>query len=116
MSKEVQPAGGLTKTPFHDSMILPWPVKDFAPRPIPAGVFMYIDVVSFIKDSPTWRFGIQKLYTSLEPLVGYKGTYRLTLLATADECHDKTEFAIDVTYDQRWESLRAVSAPVRKKQ
>jgi len=39
-----------------------------------------------------------------------------TLLATADEYQDKTEFAIDVTHLQRWESLRAVSAPIHKKQ
>jgi hypothetical protein len=98
------------ETSFHDSMILAWPgwPEDFDPRVIPRGIDAYVNVVSVSKNEAGWQFHVKNLFASQQALKAYSGTYRLTLLATADNAHP-VELKIDVTYNQDWHSLRAVS-------
>ena len=98
------------ETSFHDSMVVAWPgwPEDFDARVIPRGIDAYVNVVSVRKNEAGWRFHVKNLFASQQALKGYSGTYRLTLLATADNA-DPVELKIDVTYNQDWHSLRAVS-------
>lgn len=95
-------------TTFHDAMVLAWPgwPKDFDSRVIPNGIETYIDIVSVIKGQVGWNFHVKKLYASHSALKSFNGTYRLTLLATADNA-DPARLTIDVYYDQNYDSLRA---------
>jgi hypothetical protein len=98
------------ETSFHDSMVLAWPgwPVDYDSRIIPRGIDAYVNVVSVSKNESGWRFHVKSLFASQQELKNYSGTYRLTLLATADNA-DPVELKIDVTYNQDWHSLRAVS-------
>jgi hypothetical protein len=55
--EEVQTGGRPTETAFHDSMVIAWPLDDFEPRAIPAGVAMYVDVVNVFKDALAGTLG-----------------------------------------------------------
>jgi hypothetical protein len=97
------------ETSFRDSMVLAWPgwPQDFTSRVLPRGIDAYVNVVSVSKNEAGWRFHVKNLFASQQELKNYKGTYRLTLLATADNA-EPVELKIDVTYNQDWHSLRAV--------
>ena len=97
------------ETNFHNSMVLAWPgwPQDFTSRVIPKGIEAYVNVVSVRKNEAGWRFHVNNIFASQQELKNYTGTYRLTLLATADNA-DPVELKIDVTYNQDWHSLRAV--------
>jgi hypothetical protein len=101
--------GGTTKTAFHDSMPLCWPIRDFLPRDIPRGINSYINIVYVMKHRSGWNFGVESLLGSHTSLTTYRGTYQLTLLATADNA-DPFQFVINVIYDQDWHSFRAIPA------
>ena len=96
------------ETSYHDSMALAWPgyPREFGARAIPKGIDTYVDVVSVRKNEAGWRFQVKSLYASHQALKAFKGTYRLTLLATADNA-EPIQLMIDITYNQDWNSLRA---------
>ena len=99
---------GQVPTVFHDAMPLAWPVWTFKPRDIPKGADFYVNILRISKAVPGWQICVEQTYASHEKLKTYKGTYRFTLLATADDAVPAA-CDIDVTYDQDWHSLRAVA-------
>jgi hypothetical protein len=102
--------GNFHETPYFDSKPLRWPgyPDDFAPRNVPKGIDSFIDVVGVRKDMSDWRFKVESLYANQQSLKTFKGTYRLTIVATADNANP-TSFEIDVTYNGDWHSLRATA-------
>ena len=102
---------GTTKTAFHDSMPLSWPLGDFSARDIPKGVELFVDVVSVFRYPEGWNFKVPQLYSSQQGLKTYRGTYRLTLLATAANALPSKPLQIDATYQMDWNNFRAVAVP-----
>ena len=108
--EEIQHAG-VTQTAYKDSMPLSWPgyPKDFNPRDLQRGIHAYTNVVSVMKHEAGWHFHVPQLFASQQNLKDYSGTYRLTLLATADEA-EPYHFQIDVDYRRDWHGLRAMGS------
>ena len=105
--EEVHPSGGTTSTVFFDSRPLTWAGWNFLPRDVPSGLDFYVDVMRVSKSAPGWKFSVQKLFWNEEALQSYSGTYRFTLMVTADNA-EPASCKIDITYNGDWHSLRAV--------
>jgi hypothetical protein len=100
----------LLETVFSDTKPIAWAGWDFEPRVVPNGVDFYVDVVRVNKDVAGWIFSVA-LFVSQETLKHYRGTYRFSLLATADGAAP-TPFSVDVDYDNKdWHTLRAWHEP-----
>jgi hypothetical protein len=110
--QKVHTAGCSTSpTAFYDARVISWPLRDFKPRDIPKTVDFYIDVVRVYKEKTGWYFGIKGRYASLEELNTYSGTYRLTLVATAENANP-AKLVIDITYDNKdLNSLKVAVVP-----
>lgn len=106
--EEVHPSG-TTQTSYHDSLVLPWPLRDYAPRDIPQGVNQFFDIVGVLRHRQDWRFTFRERFTGYERLPEYRGTYRFTVLVTGDHVKPAGR-RIDVTYDGNPKNLRAVDA------
>jgi hypothetical protein len=110
--------GGTAPTKYHDAMPLTWPgsPRDRKPRDLPKGIEAYVDVVSVRKNEPSWHFHIRELLgdpQAVQSLTSYKGTFRLTLVATADDAKPRT-LSFDVYHDGDWRNLRAQTSPARR--
>jgi hypothetical protein len=110
--EEVQQSG-VTNAPFYDSAPLSWAGWDFAPRDIPPGVEFYCDVFKISKSQAGWLLGVEKVLSSQKSLMGYRGTYRFRLLATADNA-EPIKYAIEASYNGDWNNLRVVAVGQRK--
>lgn len=106
--EEVHPAG-TTQTPYSDSLVLPWSLRDCNPQDIRNGIDQFFDVVGVLKNRSGWRFTFREHFTGYAALPDYRGTYRFTLLVTGDGVSPAGR-KIDVTYNGGWHNLRAVDA------
>lgn len=95
-----------TPTCFAEAMPLAWPKYKFGPLDIPTGPDFYVDLVRISKHDSGWNFSVEQLLTSHVGLKTFKGTYRLHLMATADNA-ESAKFALDIAYSQDWHGLRA---------
>jgi hypothetical protein len=110
--KEVHPTH-LNPTAFYDPMPLSWPNRDFETRDMPRGVDMYVDIVRISRHSPGWNFSVKDLLASALKLLNYSGTYRLYLVATAENA-SPAMCQVDVTYKQDWNTLRVAESKHRR--
>lgn len=106
--EEVHPSG-TTATPFSESAVLPWPLRDYGPRDIPKGIDQFFDVLGVLKNRTGWRLTFREKFSEYAELPNYKGTYRFTVLVTGDGVEPRGR-KIDVTYNGDWHNLRAVDA------
>jgi len=80
----VHPSGGTTSTVFFDSRPLAWAGWKFIARDVPPEVDFYVDVMRVSKSVSGWRFSVEKLFANEAALQRHSGTYRFTLVVTAD--------------------------------
>jgi hypothetical protein len=101
----------LDTTTYYDSLVLPWPKRDYVPRDIPKGVYHFFDVVGVFRNGrPGWRIKWQEQFTNLDDMSNHSGTYRFTVLVAGDGVKPDGR-KIDVTYDGKdWHSLGAEDA------
>jgi hypothetical protein len=100
-------------TSYTDARPLFWPgyPRECGPRALPPSVSFFADVASVQKTIPGWNFHIKGgLYQSEKIIGGYTGTYRLTMLATADNAKPVSA-EVDVRYEHQWDTFRAFTAP-----
>ena len=106
---EIKELNGMQTHPtkFYDAKELPWAgyPQDYSSRPIPPGINSYVDVIRFSKGESSWNFRVKALFASQESIKNYKGTYRLKVVATADNAKP-TEVEFNVTYTGDYTSLR----------
>lgn len=79
--------------------------KDYNSRPIPPGIHSYVDVLRISRGDSSWNFRIKALFASQDSIKNYRGTYRLKIVATADNAKP-AEVEFDVTYAGDYTSLR----------
>jgi len=99
----------MTPTSYNDSLVLPWPLREYDPRDVPTGINLFFDVVGVLRNRPGWRFTFRERFSELADLLYYEGTYRFTVLVTGDGVKPAGR-KIDVTYNGNPNTLRAVDA------
>ena len=99
-------SSGRTPTGFRDSRQIAWAGWSFESRAIPQGVTFYADFIRISKHESGWQFPFERSMAQDEPLKRYKGTYRLRLIAVADNAAP-ARLDIDVDYNSDWNNLRA---------
>lgn len=106
---EIKEINGMQEHPtkLYDAKELPWAgyPRDYASRPVPPGIQSYVDVLRISKGDPSWNFLVKALFASQESIKNYKGTYRIKIIATADNAKP-TEVEFDITYNSDYTSLR----------
>jgi hypothetical protein len=108
--EKVHPSGRTTSTVFFDSRPLAWAGWKFLPRDVPSGVDFYVDLMRVSKSVPGWKFSVEKLFGNEAALQSYWGTYRFSLVVTADNAKPAS-CRIDITYNGDWHNLNAVQVP-----
>ena len=99
-------ASGTTVTGFKDSRQAPWAGWSFESRALYRGVTFYVDFIRVSKSVPGWEFPFERTMAQDAALKGFRGTYRLRLVAVADNA--KPSFLnIDVKYEGDWHNVDA---------
>jgi hypothetical protein len=106
--EKVQPSGDTTSTEFFDPRSLAWGAGwKFNPRDVPYGLPFYVDLMRVSKSETGWKFSVERPLANEAALQTYLGTYRFTLVVTADDAKPAS-CKIDVTYNGDRKSLSAV--------
>ena len=95
-------------TTLYDSKPLPWAgyPPDTSSRALPKGINAFIDVIRFSKDDRIWHFQAKPFFASQVSIRDYTGTYRVTVVATADNAAPVT-LSFHVEFDGEYDRLRA---------
>jgi hypothetical protein len=89
----IQPiiGGKVSKDKIYDARPVTWPPNsDFAPRDIPRGVTMFVNVVTMKMGSLHWHFQVPNTYGLGDDTVSHSGSILIGLTATADNAKPVT--------------------------
>jgi hypothetical protein len=111
--KRQGPSGKCEIECLHDSIPLCWsflPEKEPQLNDIPRNIKVNRDVAWSYEENNTLRPCSTVLSFSIQKAFSQVGFYRLTILVSADNCHDPKPFFLIIGWDGKWDQVQARAA------
>ena len=99
--EKVYQNGDSDDVPLGTSFLLAWPGWTFEGRELPKGVSFAVEVVSVDKSKSGWIFQFKGAERNQDKVRSYKGMYRFTIVAVADNAEPVT-YKLSVSYHGDW--------------